>query len=67
MTQPDPRQELPLPPLLKELIALKRWKHPGDDVLKALIPFIREDLVFLETKPVMVSESGPLMGPDEVE
>jgi hypothetical protein len=60
------RRDLPLPQLLIEMIEAGRWVHPGDDVMLAEVPFIRDPLVFLGTKASMVG-CGPLMGPDEVE
>jgi hypothetical protein len=38
---------LPLPPRLVSMIATGRWRHPGDDVLKALIPYLDGPLDFL--------------------
>lgn len=61
------RHQLPLPTTLIEMIESGRWVHPGDDVMLAKIPFIRNPLVFLGSKDSMLFESGPLMGPDEIE
>jgi hypothetical protein len=49
------------------MIEAGRWVHPGDDVMRARIPFIRDPLVFLSSKEDMLFESGPLMGPEENE
>lgn len=61
------RSKLPLPHLLIELIDTGRWVHPGDDVLRARIPFIQNPLVFLGSKDDMRFDIGPLMEPDEIE
>lgn len=61
------RRKLPLPQTLIEMIETDRWAHPGDDVMLARIPFIRDPLVFLGSKDNMLFESGPLMGPNEIE
>lgn len=61
------RHELPLPQKLVEMIGSGRWVHPGDDVMLTKVPFIRDPLVFLDTKDKMLFESGPLMRPDEIE
>lgn len=61
------RQKLPLPQMLIKMIESGRWAHPGDDVMLARIPFIRAPLVFLDSKDNMLFESGPLMGPNEIE
>jgi hypothetical protein len=61
------RDRLVLPPLLLELIEATRWQHPGDNIMQAKIPFIRDPLIFLESKDEMLRESGPLMGPNGIE
>jgi hypothetical protein len=38
---------LPLPPLLLQLLAEGRWRHPGDAILRAAIPWIEDPLDFL--------------------
>jgi hypothetical protein len=38
---------LPLPPLLLELLAEGRWRHPGDPILQAAIPWIEDPLYFV--------------------
>jgi hypothetical protein len=38
---------LPLPPLLIELIQSNQWQHPGDEILKVLVPCIHEPVDFL--------------------
>ncbi|WP_165965629.1 hypothetical protein [Actinomadura bangladeshensis] len=37
------------PPLLLELLAAQRWRHPGDDVMRKVIPWFADPLVFLTT------------------
>jgi len=61
------RRELPLPQTLIDMIESGRWVHPGDNVMLARIPFIRDPLVFLNSKDSMLFNSGPLMGPIELE
>jgi hypothetical protein len=61
------RGRLPLPPLLKQLLAAGRWKHPGEDALRRIVPFIQDPLCFLTSHRSMLFESGPLMGPNETE
>ena len=61
------RRQLPLPALLVEMIETGHWVHPGDEVMLAKVPFIRDPLVFLGSKDDMLFESGPLMGPSEIE
>ena len=39
--------KLALPPLLVELCQQNRWKHPGDDVIQSLIPYIKEPVHFI--------------------
>jgi hypothetical protein len=40
---------LPLPKLLLELINSGHWKHPGDDVILAALPFLKDPVVFLNS------------------
>lgn len=47
-------------------MAAGRWVHPGDDVMQKKVPFIRDPLIFLNSRDDMVCNSGPLMEPDEV-
>jgi hypothetical protein len=44
-------KRLELPPLLTELIVSDRWRHPGDESLVTVIPFLGEPVNFL-TSPV---------------
>lgn len=61
------RYQLPLPPLLIELIKRGRWVHPGEDVMRSRVPFITDPLVFLDSRAEMLFESSPLMGRSETE
>ncbi len=61
------RQKLVLPDTLTDMIKSGRWNHPGDEVLLSCIPFIRDPLVFLNSKESMLFESGPLMGSEVME
>jgi len=38
---------LPLPPLLVSMMAARRWRHPGDEVLREVIPFLDGPVDFL--------------------
>lgn len=38
---------LPLPPLLLQLLAEGRWRHPGEAALRQAIPWIEDPLDFL--------------------
>ncbi|HLN29229.1 MAG TPA: hypothetical protein VK395_15880 [Gemmataceae bacterium] len=49
---------LQLPPLLVALLQQGRWQHPGDEVLRRLIPFFRESVDFLTAVPAMRRESS---------
>jgi hypothetical protein len=49
--------DLPLPPLLLELLAENRWRNPGETVLRAAIPWIEDPLVFLGSPREMERES----------
>ncbi|MFD6568150.1 hypothetical protein [Micromonospora profundi] len=51
---------LVLPALLTELLNVGRWRHPGDDVLRDLMPWFRSPLDFLTSIEGMRSESGSL-------
>lgn len=55
------RSELVLPALLLEMINSGRWRHPGEAVMRAKIPFIHDPLIFLRDQAQMLRESGPLM------
>lgn len=37
---------LPLPPLLISLIQEGKWKHPGEEVMHKVVPFVREPVIF---------------------
>jgi hypothetical protein len=65
-TGSDPGESSPhvrglvLPVLLASLLASGRWQHPGDDVLRRVLPWFEEPLVFLRTAGAMESESASL-------
>ena len=51
---------LPLPGLLIDMLAAGRWRHPGDDVVREVIPWFESPLVFLTSVGQMRSESQSL-------
>jgi hypothetical protein len=48
---------LALPQLLVSLLDSGRWRHPGDDVLGAVVPWFEDPLHFLRSPAAMRSES----------
>ena len=54
------RASLPLPRLLVSMLTSGLWRHPGDDVLQNVAPFIRDPLVFPGSLDLMLFNSGPL-------
>ena len=48
---------LALPQLLVSLLHSGRWRHPGDDVLSAVIPWFEDPLDFLHSPDEMRRES----------
>ncbi len=60
-------RQLKLPRLLDDLIREGRWKHPGDDVLAFVVPFITDPLDWLPSRDAMEFESRPLMDPSDTE
>ncbi len=40
---------LPIPKLLSDLMIRGKWKHPGNKILDTVIPFFKEEVVFLKT------------------
>jgi hypothetical protein len=48
---------LALPRLLVSLLDSGRWRHPGDDVLSAVVPWFEDPLVFLHSPDEMHRES----------
>lgn len=48
---------LPVPPLLIELIQEGKWKHPGNEKIKEVIPFFKENIIFLNSLEFMKQES----------
>ena len=57
MTSKREESQLPLPPLLSQLIASDRWRHPSDATMLAAVPFLREPVDFLLTEAHMRFES----------
>ena len=49
---------LPVPPLLARLMAEGRWVHPGDHVLRRVIPFLKEPVDFLLSRSQIEFESS---------
>jgi hypothetical protein len=54
----------PLPELLVALIRDGHWIHPGDALLRELIPFMVDPVVFLSTPEAMACESGGHLADD---
>jgi len=48
---------LAVPPTLTDLLERGRWKHPGDTVLRKVIPWFGAPLIFLSTVDQMRRES----------
>jgi hypothetical protein len=55
---------LQLPALLVELLQQGRWRHPGDEALRCLIPFLREPVNFLSSVEAMRRESMVTLADD---
>ena len=51
----------PLPKLLTDLLRCGQWRHPGDDVLKELIPFPMDAVDFLKNIRWIERESSSLL------
>ncbi len=51
---------LPMPPALISLIEAGKWVHPGDDVVKAVIPFLKDPVDFLSVDSMEFESSGHL-------
>jgi hypothetical protein len=51
---------LPLPPLLVSLMASGRWRHPGDEALRAVIPFLDGPVDFLSVEYMRLVSRGSL-------
>jgi hypothetical protein len=54
----------PLPELLVALIRDGHWVHPGDALLRELIPFMVDPVVFLSTPEAMARESSGHLADD---
>ena len=50
--------QLPVPPALISLIEVGNWKHPGDDVIKNVIPFRSEFVGFMTIDEMERNASG---------
>jgi hypothetical protein len=50
----------PLPPLLVSMMATGHWRHPGDEVLRAIIPFLHEPVDFLTIDSMRWESRGSL-------
>jgi hypothetical protein len=57
MTTTRRDSQLPLPPMLRDLLASGRWQQPPDEVIYAVVPFLREPVVFLTSEVRMRQES----------
>ncbi len=51
---------LPVPALLADLLASGRWQHPGDDVVRDVLPWFQDPLDFLSSAEGMQRESQSL-------
>ena len=51
------QSQLPLPPLLRDLLASGRWRQPEDSVIFAAVTFLREPVNFLLSEAHMRFES----------
>jgi hypothetical protein len=51
-------RRLALPKLLVSLLDSGRWRHPGDDVLRAVIPWFEDPLHFLQSAAGMRGASS---------
>lgn len=49
--------QLPLPPILSDLMTSGRWRQPTDEVIYAAVPFLREPVDFLLSEARMRFES----------
>lgn len=53
---------LRLPQLLETMLEMGRWVHPGDDLMRAKVSFIRDPLEFQQRHEWMIQASAPLLG-----
>jgi hypothetical protein len=49
---------LPIPSLLVDLLEQRRWRNPGENVIRQLAPFLREPVDFLTTVEAITRESS---------
>lgn len=50
--------KLPVPKLMLELMEQGKWQHPGDAVIRQVVPFFQAEVDFLQAWEVMARESG---------
>src|SRR5688572_2165754 len=43
---------LPLPPLLVELMKQDKWQHPGNEVMREVIPFLPDPVSFIKVENI---------------
>jgi hypothetical protein len=43
---------LPLPPLLVELVKQDKWQHPNHEVMRTVIPFLSDPVIFIEIENI---------------
>lgn len=51
---------LPLPPCITSLMDNGKWVHPGDDVIKMVVPFLNDPVDFLSVDSMESESSGHL-------
>lgn len=52
------------PPLLIDLIRAGKWKHPGDERLREIIPFLDDPVDFLSIEQMRRESRGSYLGDD---
>ncbi|MEM6697912.1 MAG: hypothetical protein AAF806_18780 [Bacteroidota bacterium] len=57
-------RNLPLPELLVHLLEDNKWNHPGELRIKKVIPFFKEEIIFLQSVREMELESHILSESD---
>jgi hypothetical protein len=48
---------LPIPDLLVRMISEGRWRHPGDDAIRRVMPYMTDPLVFPASLEIIEGES----------
>ncbi len=51
---------LPLPQLLVDLLATGGWRHPGDEAVRRVIPFLSDAVDFLSIQQMEIESRGHL-------